>query len=41
MEDPTGLGAGHSRIANNCNYYHKRYREAGDPKWRNKYNACI
>lgn len=37
----TGLGAGHAALTNNCNYYYKRYRETGDPRWRNKYNACI
>ena len=37
----TGLAAGAARATNNCNYYHRRYRETGNPKWRNKYNNCI
>ncbi len=37
----TGLAAGHAALTNNCNYYYRRYKETGDRKWRNKYNACI
>lgn len=37
----TGLGWGHAKVTNNCNYYYKRYRDTGDRKWRNQYNACI
>jgi hypothetical protein len=37
----TGIGAGYATVTSNCNYYYKRYRETGDRKWRNKYNACI
>jgi len=37
----TGLAAGRAALTNNCNYYYRRYKETGDRKWRNKYNACI
>ena len=37
----TGVGWGHAKVTNNCNYYYKRYKETRDPKWKNQYNACI
>jgi hypothetical protein len=37
----TGIGAGIAALSRNCNHYYRRYQETGDPRWRNKYNACI
>ena len=37
----TGLGTAHAVVSKNCNYYYRRYQETRNPKWRNKYNACI
>lgn len=37
----TGVGWGHAKVTNNCNYYYKRYKDTRDPKWKNQYNACI
>lgn len=37
----TGVGWGHAKVTNNCNYYYKQYKQTGNPKWKNQYNACI
>lgn len=37
----TGVGAGAALATRNCNYYYRRYKDTGQPKWRNRYNSCI
>lgn len=37
----TGIAGGVAAVTRNCNYYYRRFQETGDPKWRNKYRACV
>ena len=37
----TGLATGVAVVTKSCNHYYKRWQASGDPKWRNRYNACV